>query len=270
MFFVRKPFFAMLLLAMLCAMSAVAQQGSASSSNAGEQSQQSMPAMQQSSGQSGNDQKDSHPMPGMSMQMPMGAKPTTLIEEITQHTTSGTSAEPNSTPIPMLMTMKGSWTLMLHGVAFLNVDQQSGSRGDDKVFSTNWFMPMAQRKLGPGTFTARTMFSFEPATITGRYYPELFQQGETAYGKPIVDGQHPHDFFMELAALYDLNLGERSLLSFYAAPVGDPAMGPTAFPHRASASEDPIAPLGHHLEDSTHIAFGVATLGVSRGDGFEA
>jgi len=263
MFFVRKPFFAMLLLAMLCAMSAVAQQGSPSSSNAGEQSQQSMPGMQQSGDQSGNDQKDSHPMPGMSMQMPMGAKPTTLIEEITQHTTSGTSAEPNSTPIPMLMTMKGSWTLMLHGVAFLNVDQQTGPRGADKVFSTNWFMPMAQRKLGPGTFTARTMFSFEPATITGRYYPELFQQGETAYGKPIVDGQHPHDFFMELAALYDLNLGERSLLSFYAAPVGDPAMGPTAFPHRASASEDPIAPLGHHLEDSTHIADDVITLGLT-------
>jgi len=161
------------------------------------------------------------------------------------------------------MTMKGSWTLMLHGVAFLNVDQQTGPRGADKVFSTNWFMPMAQRKFGPGTFTARTMFSFEPATITGRYYPELFQQGETAYGKPIVDGQHPHDFFMELAALYDLNLGERSLLSFYAAPVGDPAMGPTAFPHRASASEDPIAPLGHHLEDSTHIADDVVTLGLT-------
>jgi hypothetical protein len=195
--------------------------------------------------------------------MQMGAKPTTLIEEITQHTTSGTSAEPNSTAVPMLMTVKGSWTLMLHGVAFLNVDQQSGPRGADKVFSTNWFMPMAQRKLGPGTFTARTMLSFEPATITGRYYPELFQQGETAYGKPIVDGQHPHDFFMELAALYDLNLGERSLLSFYAAPVGDPAMGPTAFPHRASASEDPIAPLGHHLEDSTHIADDVVTLGLT-------
>ncbi len=195
------------------------------------------------------------------MPMRMGAKPTTLIEEITQHVTSGTSAEPNSTPVPMLMTMKGSWMLMLHGVAFLNAQQQSGPRGADKVFSTNWIMPMAQRKVGPGTFTARTMLSFEPATITGRYYPELFQQGETAYGRPIVDGQHPHDFFMELAALYDLNLGERSLLSFYAAAVGDPAMGPTAYPHRASASEDPIAPLGHHLEDSTHIADDVVTLG---------
>jgi hypothetical protein len=107
------------------------------------------------------------------------------------------------------------------------------------------------------------MFSLEPATITGRQYPELFQQGETAFGKPIIDGQHPHDFFMEVAALYDLHLGERALLSFYAAPIGDPAIGPTAYPHRDSASEDPIAALGHHQQDSTHIAFNVLTGGLT-------
>ena len=163
--------------------------------------------------------------------------------------------------MPMLMTRKGQWMLMFHGVVFLNAIQQSGPRGADKVFSTNWFMPMAQRRLGPGTLTLRTMVSLEPATITQRYYPELFQQGETAFGRPIVDGQHPHDFIMELAALYDVRLGENSLLSFYVAPTGDPALGPTAYPHRASASEDPIAALGHHLEDSTHIAADVITAG---------
>ena len=197
------------------------------------------------------------------MQMNMNHQPTTFIEAITQHGSSGTSAEPNSTPVPMLMTMKGKWTLMFHGVGFLNVLQQSGPRGSDKVFSTNWWMPMAQRELGPGTFTLRTMLSFEPGTVTRRFYPELFQQGETAFGKPIVDGQHPHDFIMELAALYDLKLGEDGLLSFYFAPMGDPAMGPTAYPHRASASEDPIATLGHHLEDSTHIADDVITTGLT-------
>jgi hypothetical protein len=205
------------------------------------------------------------PMPGMDMGGMSSMQPTTFIGEIETHATSGTSAEPNSTPMPMLMTTKGNWTLMFHGVAFLNALQQTGPRGADKVFSTNWFMPMAQRRLGPGIFTARTMLSLEPATITGRYFPELFQQGETAFGKPIVDGQHPHNFFMEIAALYDLNLGERTVLSFYAAPVGDPAMGPTAFPHRASASENPMAPLGHHLEDSTHISYDVLTAGLTHG-----
>ncbi len=195
--------------------------------------------------------------------MNMRGQPNTFIEAVLAHATSGTSAEPESTPGPMLMKSKGNWTLMFHSEAFLNALQQSGPRGADKVFSTNWFMPMAQRELGPGTFTLRTMFSLEPGTITNRFYPELFQQGETAFSRPIVDGQHPHDFVMELAALYDLKLGENALLSFYVAPTGDPAMGPTAFPHRASASEDPIAPLGHHLEDSTHIAADVITTGLT-------
>jgi hypothetical protein len=144
-------------------------------------------------------------------------------------------------------------------------EQQSGQRGSDKAFSTNWFMGMAQRKLGPGTFTARMMLSLEPATVTQRRYPLLFQQGETAFGKPIVDGQHPHDFFMEVAALYDLKLGKKSLLSLYFAPMGDPAMGPTAYPHRASASENPVGSLGHHQEDSTHIADDVVTVGLTYG-----
>jgi hypothetical protein len=194
--------------------------------------------------------------------MDMG-HPTTFIEEILEHSTAGTSAEPVSTPHDMLMKQMGAWMLMFHGGGFLNSQQQTGPRGGDKVFGTSWFMPMAQRSLGPGTFTARVMLSLDPATITGRRYPELFQLGETAFGKPIVDGQHPHDFFMELALLYDLRLGKNTLLSFYAAPVGDPAMGPEAYAHRSSASEDTLAPLGHHLEDSTHISNDVLTIGLT-------
>lgn len=186
-----------------------------------------------------------------------------LIGEILAHDSAGTAAEPASTPHDMLMMQKGAWMLMFHGAAFLSSQQQTGPRGFDKIFGTSWLMPMAQRSLGPGTFTARLMLSLDPATITRRRYPELFQLGETAYGKPIVDAQHPHDFFMELALLYDLKLGENTLLSFYGAPVGDPAFGPEAYAHRASASEDTLAPLGHHLQDSTHIANDVLTLGLT-------
>ncbi len=201
-------------------------------------------------------------MPGMRHGMG-NDHPATFIDEILQHDTAGTSAQPNSTAEPMIMRTRGKWTLMFHGVVFLNMLQQSGPRGYDKVFSTNWFMPMAQRQIGRGELTLRTMLSLEPATITNRFYPLLFQQGETAFGKPINDGQHPHDFIMELAALYDLHLGTHGLLSFYAAPVGDPAMGPSAYAHRASASEDPVASLGHHLQDSTHIANDVVTGGLA-------
>ena len=216
-------------------------------------------------------------MPGMDMpcaaQKPMAGMndmgsvmhPQNFVEVIQQHAGSGTSAEPVSTPAPMLMTMKGSWMLMFHANAFIVDTQQSSPRGGDKLFSTNWAMGMAQRNLGPGQLTLRSMLSLEPATVTGRQYPLLFQQGETAYGKPIADGQHPHDFFMELGALYDVKLGEKGLLSFYAAPVGDPALGPTAYPHRMSAIENPVGTLGHHQEDSTHIADDVVTVGVTYG-----
>jgi hypothetical protein len=212
-------------------------------------------------------------MPGMDMASTTssGANAMTMqsgsfIEFLQSHATSGTDAEPNSTPSEMLMTTYGNWSLMLHGQLSLNEIQQTGPRGADKLFSTNWIMPMATRKLGRGSLTLRTMLSLEPATISDRRYPELFEEGETAYGRPIIDGQHPHDFFMELAAFYEYVAGEKTLLSFYAAPVGDPAMGPAAFPHRASASEDPIAPLGHHLEDSTHISDDVLTAGITHGD----
>ena len=208
-------------------------------------------------------------MPGMTMdrgmdQLMQQMQPHTFLEAIQHHASSGTSAQPNSTPTPMVITMRGPWMLMFHANVFLDDTQQSSPRGADKFFSTNWFMPMAERRLGPGQLTLRGMFSLEPATITGEQYPLLFEQGETAYGRPIEDGQHPHDFFMELAALYDLKFGEKSLLTFYVAPEGDPAIGPTAYPHRTSASEDPVGTLGHHQEDSTHIANDVVTVGFTR------
>ncbi|WP_245536431.1 hypothetical protein [Terriglobus saanensis] len=197
------------------------------------------------------------------MELMQNMRPQNFLQQILHHSSSGTTAEPNSTPTPMLMSMRGKWMFMFHGNGFLTDTQQTSPRGGDKLYSTNWFMPMAQRNLGPGEFTLRAMFSLEPATVTGRQYPLLFQQGETAFGKPIADGQHPHDFLMEIAALYDLKLGSKTLLSFYAAPMGDPAIGPTAYPHRASALENPVGTLGHHQEDSTHIAADVLTVGVA-------
>lgn len=199
------------------------------------------------------------------MESSMSGEPGTFIEEIMLRSGSGTSAEPNSTPIPMVMSMKGKWMLMFHANVFILDEQQSGARGGDKFFSTNWLMGTAQHGLAGGTFTGRLMLSLEPATISDRRYPLLFQQGETAFGRPIEDGQHPHDFMMELAALYDLKMGESNLLSLYFAPVGDPAIGPTAYAHRASASEDPVGTLGHHQQDSTHIADEVVTVGLTHG-----
>jgi hypothetical protein len=175
---------------------------------------------------------------------------------------SGTSLNPLAWPMPMLMQRKGSWSLDYMAQAFLVDTQQSGARGGDKLYSTNWGMASAQHSLGSGQIMFDAMLSLEPATVTNRSYPLLFQTGETAYGRPLTDAQHPHDFVMSLGAHYVRPVGEYMLLNFYYAVIGDPALGPVAFSHRASAAELPQATLGHHWEDSTHIASNVATVGV--------
>jgi len=178
---------------------------------------------------------------------------------------SGTSLDPASSPMNMARFTTGRWRLMLHGTAFITDIRQTGPRGHDKLFSTNWIMAEAEHSLAAGTFDVRAMLSLEPATVAGRRYPELFQTGETAHGVPIVDGQHPHNFVMELALHYSHPLGEKMSWEFYGAPVGDPALGPVAYPHRISAEEIPQAPLGHHLQDSTHVSYEVVTAGLTRG-----
>ncbi len=176
---------------------------------------------------------------------------------------SGTSENPASWPMPMLMTQFGNWNAMFMGTAFVSDIQQSGPRGGDKLYSTNWFMASAQHRAGAkGAFQAELMLSLEPATITDRRYPLLFQTGETAYGQPLIDAQHPHNFIMALGLHYVYQLGEGTTLDAYVAPVGDPALGPVAFPHRVSAAELPEAPISHHWQDSTHIADDVVTLGI--------
>jgi hypothetical protein len=99
--------------------------------------------------------------------------------------------------------------------------------------------------------------------MDARGYPNLFATGETANGEPLVDRQHPHDLFMELAARVDVDVGEGTRAFVYGGPVGEPALGPAAFMHRASARLNPEAPITHHWFDSTHITYGVVTAGVA-------
>jgi len=176
---------------------------------------------------------------------------------------SGTSVNPASWQMPMIMTPAGHWNTMFMGTGFLSDIQQSGPRGGDKVYSTNWFMATAEHRAGSdGAFQAELMLSLEPATVTDRRYPLLFQTGETAYGMPIVDGQHPHNLIMALGFHYVRQLAQDTTLDLYFAPVGDPALGPVAYPHRASAMELPQAPISHHWQDSTHVADDVVTAGI--------
>lgn len=174
---------------------------------------------------------------------------------------SGTSWQPDVTPMHGIHLTAGAWTLMPHWSVFAGYDRQGSRRGDGQFFSTNWGMLMALRELGGGELLLRAMLSLEPFTVGERGYPLLLQTGET-FGERLHDRQHPHDLFMEVAASYQRALGGSVGFQVYLAPVGEPALGPVAYPHRLSALPDPLAPLGHHWEDSTHISFGVITAGL--------
>lgn len=174
---------------------------------------------------------------------------------------SGSSWQPASVSGPMWMKSLGGWELMAHGNIFITYNQQGGPRGAGKAESVNYAMFMEQHKLGHGSLLFRQMLSAESLTSPHPGFPELFQTGETYHNQPLVDHQHPHNVFSELSVLYSLPLSEKISWMLYGGPAAEPALGPVTYMHRASASENPAAPLSHHLQDSTHTSFGVVTTG---------
>ena len=210
------------------------------------------------------------------MQGALGAYPMT-------REASGTSWQPESSPLLMRHWQSGSWLLMTEGAATaVYTDSAASARGGDDAFVQSMGMFMAQRPWRRGTAALRTMLSLDPALVGDDGYPLLFQTGETADGvTPLVDRQHPHDLFMELAASYSVDFGgptpagstsgatdpaKRRSAFVYAGLPGEPALGPATYMHRVSGMQNPEAPISHHWLDSTHVTFGVLTGGVVLGD----
>ena len=203
-----------------------------------------MPAMEQMDG-----------MSGMAMQGMLGRYPMT-------RESSGTSWQPDSSPMRGYMFKAGGWSMMAEGYATLIYDNQGGARGDSKTFSNSMAMLMASRDVSStDKIGLRAMLSLDPA-MGSSGYPLLFATGETANGRdPLIDRQHPHDLVMELAGTWSHDLGDGKALLLYAGLPGEPALGPPTFMHRISGMDNPEAPVGHHWFDSTHITFGVVTAG---------
>lgn len=188
---------------------------------------------------------------------------------------SGTAWVPDSTPMYATMKTFGDGSmLMFHGNVFLrytNVgstrDFSVGGRGDNERFDApSMFMLMYSKPINNRSqIGLRAMLSLDPIIERGFGYPLLYQSGETYGGEPIHDRQHPHDFFSELSASYSYKFNDNQSMYFYAGYPGEPALGPPTFMHRASAMNNPDAPLSHHWQDSTHITWGVLTAGYNFG-----
>ena len=172
---------------------------------------------------------------------------------------SGTSWLPDATPHFGVHAIYGEWQTMYHALFNLVYDHQGGPRGADKTFVNGMFMGMAQRRSAKARWVYERCSAPDPF-MGANGYPLLFATGETADGRThLIDRQHPHDLFMELATTYSYAFNKNSSVYVYAGLPGEPALGPSAFMHRTSGMDIPEAPITHHWLDSTHITFGVLT-----------
>jgi len=144
-----------------------------------------------------------------------------------------------------------------------------GPRGVDQFAAPNWFMIDAGRSIGTRQIIGvELMGTAELWTYPWHGYPELLQIGEERSDEsPYIDAQHPHSSpIMGLTISDTIALtGNRSVrLSF--APRGESTDGPVAYLHRASARDNPDAPLGHHVgQDVGHISSTVLAARLSTG-----
>jgi hypothetical protein len=209
-------------------------------------------------------QHEHHPMPSATPTPTPAAGPADVPTPRLAAEPSGHEMHHSPNPDPMAameeMEPMDHWMTMLHGYAFLTANRQGGPSGDREFESQNHLMTIAMRRWAGGKLSLLGTFSLEPATVPPRGSAELFQRGETYHNILLVDLQHPHDLFVQLGAAWERPVGGGQL-RLYVAPVGEPALGPVAYPHRLSASENPTTPLSHHNQDSTHIAYDVATAG---------
>jgi len=157
------------------------------------------------------------------------------------------------------------WHVMQDAIVYGLFNHQGGPRGGDELRLPNWWMGMFSRKVKTSDLTMNAMFSLDALTVGKKGYRELFQVGEAFEGRPLIDYQHPHDLFMQLAVVWRIPLNAKTAITLAGGPSGEPAIGPVAFMHRASAMENPMSPLSHHTFDSTHIAFGVLTGAIDHG-----
>ena len=175
---------------------------------------------------------------------------------------SGSSWLPDESPIYAYMIHGKKWMTMVHGTFFARYNNQSGPRGGSNFDAPNMIMGMTQTKVGNnGLFSLNSMLSLDPFLVGLSGYPLLYQSGESYKGSKVVDRQHPHDLVAALVVAYTQRVAKDADVSMSFGYPGEPALGPPVFMHRLSAMGNANAPLAHHYQDATHIAFGVTTLG---------
>lgn len=156
-----------------------------------------------------------------------------------------------------------------HYNAFGVFSSLQGPRGVDQFAAPNWFMLDAGRRVGARQFiNVELMGTAELWTYPWHGYPELLQVGEERRDdSPYVDAQHPHSSpIMGLTLSDTISITDTRSLRLSFAPRGESTDGPVAYVHRASARNNPDAPLGHHVgQDVGHITSTVLAAALTAG-----
>ena len=115
---------------------------------------------------------------------------------------SGTSWQPEVVTPSGHSCEFGDWSTMTHGFVNLIYDQQGGPRGDTKTFITSMLMLMAQRPSARRNARPARHGVGGPVDGQKRLSAAAADRGDGRRATPLIDRQHPHDLFMELAASY--------------------------------------------------------------------
>jgi hypothetical protein len=170
---------------------------------------------------------------------------------------SGTTPHPGASP--WVRSGSGTFTFFHAFDAHVTYLSQTGpEEQENDVMSTNWFAAGAKLDLGERAFIlGRGRISLEPYTIDDSY-PQFFQYVPE---DGLIDRMRPHDLFGEVAVQAGYRPTNASLLSIYAALVGQPALGPAPAQLRPSGIDFAEAPFGYDIQETTHDSTSVLTAG---------
>jgi hypothetical protein len=182
--------------------------------------------------------------------------PPTAFSLAAERASSGTSWEPESSPLRGWTGRVRRLDAALRWSAAVALSDEPAPRGERDLFATGWVRGALGADLGAWHLSGRALLSPDRWTAGRRGWPLLLERGGG-----VVDRRHPQDLVLELAAIARLEVGPGLALEAYAAPVGEPALGPSAPAQRLSAALDPVPPLGHGALDAPHPSGGVVTFG---------
>ena len=175
---------------------------------------------------------------------------------------SGTTWIPDAVTLPSRHIMAGSWELMLHGFVLLSTTSRavraatiSSARSTGGCSWRVALSPVDNSRRVP--CSASTLRRSAAAAIRCSC-----RRAKTYAGSRCTTGSIRTISGWSSARCTSGRVTRSLACSCTLRLRANRRSGPVAFMHRPSAMDNPVAPLGHHWQDATHISFGVLTAGL--------